>query len=270
MTNVLTKEDKKLINGLFWGSFLLEACYNYERQQALGFCVGMEPAIKRFYKTKEEQAEALTRHMAIFNTTPHVSGLISGVAAAMEKEASENPNFDKSAINNVKVGLMGPMAGIGDSFFWGTFRVIASGIGISLAQQGSPLAPIVFLVLFNIPHILVRYFGTKYGYMFGTKLMSNIKENDIIQTISKAATIVGLMVIGGMTASMVVMTTSLSVTIGDTTFAIQTYLDQIFPLLLPFVYTLAMFGLLKKGLKSTHILLITIAVGIIGSLVGFF
>lgn len=78
------------------------------------------------------------------------------------------------------------------------------------------------------------------------------------------------MVIGGMTASMVVMTTSLSVTIGETTFAIQTYLDQIFPLLLPFVYTLAMFGLLKKGLKSTHILLITIVVGILGSWVGFF
>lgn len=269
-SQALTKEDKKLVNELFWSSFLLEACYNYERQQALGFCLGMAPAIKKFYKTKEEQAEALTRHMAIYNTTPHMSGLICGVAAAMEKEASENPDFDKAAINSVKIGLMGPMAGIGDSFFWGTFRVIASGIGISLAQQGSPLAPIVFLLLFNIPHIVVRYFGTKYGYMFGTKLMSNMKDNDIIQTISKAATIVGLMVIGGMSASMVGMSTSLTVNIGETSFAIQSYLDQIFPLLLPFVYTLGMFGLLKKGFKSTHILFITIAVGIIGSLVGFF
>ncbi len=230
----------------------------------------MIPVVKKFYKTKEEQSEALVRHMAIYNTTPHVSGMIAGVAAAMEKEASENKDFDKSAINSVKIGLMGPMAGLGDSFFWGTFRIIASGIAISLAQQGSPLAPIVFLFVFNVPHILVRYFGTKYGYMFGTKLMTNFKENQIIQSISKAATIVGVMIIGGMAASMVSMSTSLSITIGETSFAIQSYLDQIFPLLLPFIYTLLMVGLLKKGLKSTHILLITIAVGILGSIVGFF
>lgn len=268
--NTLNAQDKKLVNKLFWSSFLLEACYNYERQQGLGFCLGMEPAIKEFYHTKEEQAQALVRHMAIFNTTPHISGMIAGVAAAMEKEASTNKDFDKDAINSVKVGLMGPMAGIGDSFFWGTFRVIAAGIGISLAQQGSPLAPIVFLLLFNIPHILVRYFGTKYGYMFGTKLMTNIKDNDIIKTLSKGATIVGLMVIGAMSASMVSMSTGISVSIGEATFPIQGYLDQIFPLLLPFIYTLAMFGLLKKGFKSSHILLITILVGILGSLVGFF
>lgn len=130
----MSAEDKKMVNGLFWNSFLLEASYNYERQQALGFSVGMWPAIKRFYKTKEGQAEALKRHMAIFNTTPHMVSVISGVTAAMEKEASENKDFDKDIINNVKVGLMGPLAGIGDSFFWGTLRIIAAGIGLSLAQ----------------------------------------------------------------------------------------------------------------------------------------
>lgn len=270
MSNKLNSEDRKLVSELFWNSFLLEACYNYERQQALGFCLNMAPAIKRFYKTKEEQSKALVRHMAIYNTTPHVSGMIAGIAAAMEKEASENPNFDVDAINSVKVGLMGPMAGVGDSFFWGTFRIIASGIGISLAQQGSPLAPLIFLLVFNIPHIIIRYYGTLYGYMFGTKLMTNFNENQIIKNISKAATIVGLMVIGAMTASMVSMTTALSITIGEATFGLQSYIDQIFPLLLPLSYTLLMFGLLKKGLKSTHILLITILVGIIGSYIGIF
>ena len=75
---------------------------------------------------------------------------------------------------------MGPLAGIGDSFFWGTIRIIAAGIGISLAQQGSPIAPLVFLLLFNIPHILVRYFGCKFGYAFGTNLLSNLNSNGII------------------------------------------------------------------------------------------
>lgn len=266
----LTAEDKKLVNSLFWHSFLLEASYNYERQQALGFAVGMAPAIKKFYKTKEEQAEALTRHMAIYNTTPHVSGMIAGVAAAMEKEASVNPNFDKTSINSVKVGLMGPFAGIGDSFFWGTFRIIASGIAISLAQQGSSVAPLIFLLLFNIPHIAVRYFGTKLGYMFGTDLMFNMKSSGILQSISKAATIVGLMVIGGMSASMVKLSTSFQFKIGEGVFPLQGYLDQIFPLLLPLIYTLVMLGLLKKGYKSSAILFITIGFGILGSFIGLF
>jgi fructoselysine and glucoselysine-specific PTS system IID component len=266
----LSKEDRKLVNELFWSSFPLEACYNYEDQQALGFCVGMWPAIKRFYPDKEDQAKALLRHMAIYNTTPNVSSTISGVAAAMEKEASTNPDFDVTAINNVKVGLMGPFAGIGDSFFWGTFRVIAAGVAISLAQQGNSLAPIIFLILFNIPHILVRYYGCEFGYRFGTSLMSSLGSSSILRTISKAAAIVGLFVVGGMTASMVSCTTALKFNLGGTDFTIQSYLDQIFPLLLPLLYTLLMYRLLKKGMKSSWVLLITIAVGIVGSLVGFF
>lgn len=259
-------EDKKMVNGLFWNSFLLEASYNYERQQALGFSVGMWPAIKRFYKTKEEQAEALKRHMSIFNTTPHMVSLISGVTAAMEKEASENKEFDKDIINHVKVGLMGPLAGIGDSFFWGTIRIIAAGIGLSLAQQGSVMGAVLFLLIFNIPHLIIRYYGTVLGYQFGAGLMSNSKNAGILKLISKGASIVGLMVIGAMSASMVAMKTPLAFTIGETAFELQGYLDQIFPLLLPLLYTLAMFGLLKKGYKSTTILLITIGVGVIGSL----
>lgn len=262
----MSPEDKKMIKGLFFHSFLLEAAYNYERQQALGFSVGMWPAIRRFYQTKEGRSEALKRHMAIFNTTPHLVSAISGVAAALEKEASQNEEFDRTIINNVKVGLMGPLAGIGDSFFWGTLRVISVGIGLSLAKQGSVLGAVLFLLIFNIPHLLLRYYGTVLGYRMGAGIMGNSKNAGILKMISKGASIVGLMVIGGMSASMVAMNTPLSFTIGDTAFELQSYLDQIFPLLLPLLYTLAMFGLLKKGWKSTTILLITIVVGIVGSL----
>lgn len=264
----MAKDEKKLIHELFWHSFILENCYNYERQQALGFAIGMWPAIKRFYHTKEEQSDALVRHMAIFNTTPHLVSAITGIAAVMEKEASINKAFDKNIINNVKVGLMGPLAGIGDSFFWGTLRIIASGIGISLAQQGSFLGAILFLLIFNVPHIIIRYYGTVFGYKSGINLMNNAKDSGVLQMLSKGATIVGLMVIGGMSASMVAMATPFSITIGKTAFKIQDYLNQIFPLLLPLLYTLAMFWLLKKGRKPTTILLITIIVGIVGVALG--
>ena len=263
----MSAEDKKMVNSLFWHSFLLEACYNYERQQALGFSVGMWPAIKRFYSKKEDQAEALKRHMAIFNTTPHMVTLITGVAAAMEREASQNKEFDKDIINNVKVGLMGPMAGIGDSFFWGTLRIISAGIGLSLARQGSALGAVLFLLIFNIPHLIVRYYCGVMGYQFGAELMGGTQNSEILKMISKGASIVGLMVIGAMSASMVAMKTPFTFTIGETAFELQSYLDQIFPMLLPLLYTLGMFGLLKKGYKSTTVLLITIAAGLIGSLI---
>ena len=266
----LSQEEKKLIHSLFFNSFLLEACYNYERQQALGFAVGIYPAIEKYYDKKEDRVEALERHMAIYNTTPHVSSAISGITASLEKEASQNPDFDKSIINNVKVSLMGPLAGIGDSIFWGTIRVIAAGIGISLAQQGSILGPILFLILFNIPHLLVRYYGTVIGYKMGVGMLSGLSGNTVIKKISKAAGIVGLIVIGAMSASMVKLQLATNFTIGESEFQIQNYLDQIYPLLLSLLYTLAMFALLKKGFKSSTILLITILIGILGVAVGLF
>lgn len=263
----LSVDDKKLIKELFINSFMLENCYNYERQQALGFAIAMWPAIKRFYHTKEARAEVLTRHMAIFNTTPHVVTAISGVVAALEKEASENSEFDTSIINNVKVGLMGPFAGIGDSFFQGTLRIIASGIGISLCQQGSPLGPLLFLLIFNIPHLIIRYALTAFGYRSGMSLVSGA-GSEILQKLSRGAMIVGLMVIGGMSASMISLSTPLAMTIGETTFELQAYLDQIFPSLLALLYVLLMFRCLKRGVKSTAILLLTVAIGLAGALLG--
>ena len=266
MSNEMKHEEKKLIHQLFWRSFALEGSFNYEKMQALGFAWAMFPAIKLYCKTPQEQVEALKRHTAFFNITPNICTFSLGMAASMEKEYAQKKDMDPATINAVKVSLMGPLSGIGDSFFWGTLRIIAAGIGLSLAQQGSVLGAILFLIIFNVPHLLIRYYGTVLGYQFGAGLMSNSKSAGILKMISKGASIVGLMVIGAMSASMVAMKTPLTFTIGETAFELQGYLDQIFPLLLPLLYTLAMFGLLKKGCKSTTILLITIAVGVIGSL----
>lgn len=259
-----TKDEKKLFREIFWYSFHLEASYNYERQQALGYAIGMWPAIKRYYKTKEEQAVALERHMAIFNTTPHVTPLITGVTTAMERQATEDPNFDTDSINAVKVGLMGPFAGIGDSIFWGTLRIISVGIALPLAHDGNILGPILFLLLFNIPHLLVRYFGGVFGYNLGTNLLTKAGESGIMQKITESANIVGLVIVGAMSASMVRLNLGLNLTISDTVFELQTYLDQIFPKLLPFLFTLLIFRMFKKGRSSTFVLLFTIVFAIVG------
>ncbi len=148
-------------------------------------------------------------------------------------------------------------------------RYIASGIGISLCQQGSPLGPILFLLIFNIPHIIIRYFLTMLGYKSGISLVEGARGGVILQKLSKGATIVGLMVIGGMSASMVALSTPLAMTIGETTFEMQSYLDQIFPSLLSLLYVFLMFGCLKKGMKATGILLMTIAIALVGAFFGF-
>lgn len=264
-----SKDEKKLFREIFWNSFLLENSYNYERQQALGFAVGMWPIIKRVYKDKKSQGKALVRHMQIFNTTPHMVTVITGVASAMEKKASENEEFDTNTINSVKVALMGPFAGIGDSFFWGTIRIIATALALPLSQQGSILGPILFLIAFNVPHLLFRYYGGVLGYSFGSSLLTDISESAIFNKISKGATIVGLMVIGAMSAQMVDMSTPLAFNFGETEILIQDFLDQIFPQLLPLLYTLLMYWLLAvKKKSSASLVLVTVIVGLVGGVLG--
>lgn len=266
-----TKEEKKFFREMFWYSFLLENSYNYERQQALGYSLGMWPAIKRFYDTKKDRAAALTRHMQIFNTTPHLVTTITGISSAMEKEASQNEDFQVDTINNIKVSLMGPLAGMGDSFFWGTLRILAAAVGLPLAQQGNILGPILFLLVFNVPHILMRYYGGVFGYSLGTSILTDISESNVFHKISKAATIVGLMVIGAMSAQMVKLETKISFNFDETVFKLQDYIDQIFPLMLPLAYTLFMYWLLKSKKKNSMFLLgVTIAFGLIGSIISLF
>lgn len=260
----VSSEEKKMLNKMFLSSFVMEHSYNYERQQGLGYALGMWPVIKKVYKTKEEQGEALERHMAVFNATPHIETLIMGICAAMEKEASENPNFDKSSINSVKIGLMGPLSGIGDSIFWGSLRVVAAGVGLALCTQGNPLGALVFLLVYNIPHLIIKYYCTFIGYTFGLDLMTNVKTSGILDKITKAATIVGLMVIGAMAASMVALSLTGTFTISGNEFVIQDYIDQMFPMLLPLLYTLFMYYLLQvKKMKATTLILVSLVVAFV-------
>ncbi|MCH3176459.1 PTS system mannose/fructose/sorbose family transporter subunit IID, partial [Listeria monocytogenes] len=76
--------------------------------------------------------------------------------------------------------FMGPLSGIGDSFFWGTLRVIATRIGTSLALQGNMLGPILFLLIFNIPDILTRYYGLFFGYNIGANFIEKIQKTGLM------------------------------------------------------------------------------------------
>lgn len=154
-SKLLTRKD---LMKTFWRSFTMEWAWNYERQSNLGYMYAMVPALNKLYKgQKEKLKQAYKRHLEFFNITPWLSTFPLGISIAMEEQNALNEEFDDESINNIKIALMGPLSGIGDSFFWGTLRVIATGIGTSLAVQGNILGPILFLLIFNVPAIIARY-----------------------------------------------------------------------------------------------------------------
>lgn len=263
----ITKQDLRKV---FFRSLTMEYSWNYERQQHMGFCYSMLPIIRRVYDNKEDQIQAAKRHMEFFNTTPYISTLILGISSAMEEANANDDRFDASSINSIKAALMSPLAGIGDSLFWGTLRVIATGLGVSLSMQGNILGPLLFLLVFNIPAYIVRWLCLKWGYGFGTSFLSKIEESGLMPKLTMGAAILGLMVIGAMVPNLVSVSVAGSLGTGDSAQSIQSIIDGIMPSLLPLLVTFGVFQLVQHKVKIAWILVILMVVGIIGSFFGIF
>lgn len=264
-TTVITKKDLKKV---FWKSLPFEISWNYVRQDHLGFAYSMTPIIEKLYKTKEERAEALQRHMEFFNITVYFSTLVLGIVTAMEEKRAKDPEFDTSSISNVKASLMGPLSGIGDSLFLGTLRVIAAGIGASLCMNGNPMGAILFLLIYNIPAFLLRYFGMMQGYKLGTTLLEKIQKSGLMDKVTNMTGIIGLMTIGSMIATMVSVKVPVTFGTGEGVTELQGILDSIMPCLLPVCVTALIYWLLGKNIKTTWLLLGIIAVSIVAAAFG--
>ncbi len=266
----LSNEDNKMLKQVFWRTMTISSTYNYERMQGLGYVYTMIPVIKRFWKDPKDQKTALKRHFELFNTTPTMGSFITGLSAAMEKEASKDPNFDTTSINTVKVSLMGPFAGIGDSIFWGAVRVITLGIGASLAATGNILGAVIHLLLFNLVAFFPRYYGTYIGYGMGSSFIKKAIDSGVMGQITKAAGIIGLMTVGAMTCTMVKFNIPLVMSIQGNKLEIQSLLDSIMPGMLPLLLTLGCFKSLGKGGKPIWMMLLLIVLGVAGAVIGIF
>jgi fructoselysine/glucoselysine PTS system EIID component len=266
-TAIVTRGDLRRV---FFRSLALEANFNFESWQNSGFAFSMIPVLKRLYPAKEKMSLALRRHLQFFNTTAHGSTLILGITAAMEEQNSQQEGFDAESINTVKTGLMGPLAGVFDSLFWGTLKVIAAGVGISLAVNGNILGPILFLLVFNLPHILLRYNLTFIGYETGNKFLQNLSKSNIMDKLTTGASILGLMVIGAMPAILMPVKTPIMIGTEGSQVALQGIFDQLVPGLLPLGLTFLAFWLVKKNIKTTWLLLGVLLTGFIGSIIHIF
>ena len=264
------KLGKKELRSLFLRSFSTSHAWHFERQQHMAFCWSMIPAIKKLYDRPEDRIAAYQRHLEFYNCHTTMQPLIGGIVCAMEEENATQEDFDPNTINSVKAGLMGPLAGIGDSVFWGTLRPLAGGIACSLALTGNLFAPFLFLLLFNIPNVLVRYFGCHWGYNSGMKALNRFEELGLTEKIFTAASIIGLLVIGGMSASMVSINPVIAIGSGDSAIKLIDVINGIMPKMLSLFTTLGVYRLLKKGTKPNTILLGIIVVSVLLTAIGVF
>ena len=252
---LLTKSD---INRVFWRSFTVNASFNYERQMNQGAQYALSPILRKLYPDKKELGEALQRHAEFFNTTPMLCPFIFGITAAMEEENATQEDFDPNTINSVKAGLMGPLAGIGDSVFWGTLRPLAGGIACSLALSGSVLGPLLFLIGMSIITLGVRYLGVFKGYEKGVQLVADLQKSGLINKITELASVAAYIVIGGFVVSNVAFNLNIVYTAGDATINIQQALDSLLPALLPVLLTFGVYKVLSKRKVSAILLMLII------------
>ena len=261
--DVKKKISRKELKQIYFRSCQLDVSWDYERQQHIGYSYALTPVIRKLYPNPEDQEKrvsALKRGLEFMAITPQISTLLMGINAAMEEENANNPDFDGNSINAVKTSLMGPLAGIGDSLIPGTLRIIAAGIAISFAATGSILGPLLYLLIFNIPAFIIRYFSLKYGYSLGSSFVEKIANSGIMSKVSYYAGIIGLMVIGGMVCQQVWLDVPIMVGSGDFAEPLTNYLDQIMPSLIPLCLFGIMYWLLGKKVKTTTILIALVVV----------
>ena len=187
----LTKSDRQKV---WWRSTFLQGSWNYERMQNMGWAYALIPALKKLYTTKEDRAAALERHMEFFNTHPYVAAPIIGVTLALEEEKANGTEIDNTAIQGVKIGMMGPLAGIGDPVFWFTVRPILGALGASLAQSGNIMGPILFFVLWNAIRMAFLWYTQEFGYKSGKEITKDL-SGGILQDITKGASILGMFIL---------------------------------------------------------------------------
>ena len=266
----LSKKD--IIKSYLIWTFFSHSTYNYERMQSSCVLHAIAPSLEKLYgKDTQELREACERHMEFFNTEPNVGGCILGITLALEEQRANGEDVDPEMISSIKTGLMGPLAGIGDTIWQGTLSPIALGIILGMAKVGNFMGPLIYLLTIGIVLFGLGYVSYTKGYYMGREGIGKIIGSGLLNRVTEKATVVGATVLGGLTASYVTIQSGLKLHLSTGTLDVQTaVLDSIFKGILPLTITLLTVFLLKKKVNVNVILLILIAIGAVGTLIGFF
>lgn len=283
-TSVMTKPEnapekitnKDLMKSWFRWWWANEVPHTYDRMLAPSFLFGMMPSLKKLYKDKAMLAEAYQRHLMFFNTQAcWGGGTLTGIAISLEEsrakalaEGRPEEAVDVTMINNTKVGLMGPLAGIGDAIDSGTVQYIFIAIFLPYAQAGNGLGAVLPFLCFATATFIYGYLFTKMGYSLGRNAAKEIMTGAKIKTLINALGVLGLYMMGIMAAQYVNVSSSLQFVINQKEFVIQDILNQILPGILPLATVLALYFYFdKKGLKITRgMIILTISLIILAAI----
>lgn len=265
---LLSKKDVTKTYLRWW--WTAEISNSFERMQAVAVCASFAPVLQKLYKKKEDLSKALKRHLQFFNTQGIWGGMIHGTVLAMEEEKAMGEEVPDEVIGGIKTGLMGPLAGIGDTLDWGTFQTIFLALGISFASEGSAIGaflPIIFCALVFIE----GYYLFHLGYRLGRESIRKILSGGVVNKIIDGASILGMFMMGSLSATVVKLSTPLSFDIGGKAVVVQETLDTIAPGLLPlaavfFVY----WGMKYKKWTVTKLLIMLVIAALVGALIGIF
>jgi mannose/fructose/N-acetylgalactosamine-specific phosphotransferase system component IID len=273
-TTPTTRLDRGTLLASFWRYFWsFQISWNYERMQALGFAYAMEPVLRKLFPNEADYEVALARHLVFFNTNPVVGApLIIGSAIAMEEAGAP------ASAEGVKVALMGPLAGVGDTIVWALYNSIIFTIGASLALQQNILGPLFVIFMVAVPYTIVRYWQFFWAYGQGKTLATSLASG-ALERVTEGATILGLIVIGGFIPSIVHLVTTWdykqTVTVSGQqvtqTVGVQTQLDAILPFMLPVLLTGLVYWLLKRfNLNPLWAIAVVFVFGIVAGWLGWF
>ncbi|MDR1793942.1 MAG: PTS system mannose/fructose/sorbose family transporter subunit IID [Erysipelotrichaceae bacterium] len=263
MSQVITKKD---LNKIYWRLqfFGLGLTVNYVSAQAIGFATAIVPALKKVYKDadKDLKAKAMQRHLEYFLSQNTATGMILGITAALEENTTE---AEKEGVVALKTGMMGPLAGIGDSVFKLTIQAIAGSIGAAYAIQGQFLGAILMFVIYNAINIAIKYYGIIIGYQRGAVFVTSGDQAKIMTYIINFATMVGVMVLGCLISSSVRLTIAKELIVQETVVPIQTLLDGAMPKLLPLLATIILYNVNKK-LPRKYLIFVILGILFVGTL----
>ncbi|ECZ5804207.1 PTS system mannose/fructose/sorbose family transporter subunit IID [Salmonella enterica] len=263
-SSALTKADITKAWFIYWLG--AEVSSSYERLQSLIFCASMTPIIKKLYPQKEEQVEALKR----LNSEQTFGAVIQGISIAMEEQKTRGEPISDASITGIKTGLMGPLAGMGDSIIWAAVMPLLIAIFIPFAANGSAMGGIVPLILYPAITLAISYGIVHKGYTLGRDSIIGLLQGGRIKELIYGANVLGLIMMGALSASYVKITTPLKISaLKGSEVVVQQILDSIAPGLLPLAAVFAIyFYLVKKGPRYTTILLSIVALSIVCSLLG--
>ena len=272
----MENEEKKLITikdvRSHWLRYYMtcEMGISYERLQAVGLCSALVPVLKKLYPNKDDLSKALQRHLVFYNTEAVFGSLINGIVIAMEEQKANGEPIEDETITSLKTGLMGPLAGIGDSIDWATLKPIIFALAATLSATGNPIGCFVLLAL-PVIQIAIGLNLSVYGYKAGRSSIRDILNSGRIKELILGASTLGIFMMGALSSTYVKLSTPVVINFGkgNEPFILQNVIDGIVPGLLPLAAVLGIYWWLNnKNQKMIMIMLIILAVSLIGAVTG--